>query len=205
MSFVPRNSDVERHHASVTRTQREQMHGHMAVFKNLAQLESKIIEAAALVSQAVSAQKKVMLCGNCGSAADSQHIAAEFVGRFVKDRPALPALALSTDTSALTCIGNDYGFEEVFRRQVEALGAAGDVLVAISTSRNSENVLRAVEAARDARIHTIGLLGRDGGRLAAMVDVALIVPSDTTARIQESHIFIGHALCSLVEANLGYA
>ena len=146
-----------------------------------------------------------MLCGNGGSAADSQHIAAELTGRFVKDRRPLAAVALSTDTSALTCIANDYSFDEVFSRQVLALGAPGDCLLTISTSGNSRNVIRAADAARSAGIKVIGLLGRDGGALRALCEVAIIVPSETTARIQEAHIFIGHTLCALVEEALGLA
>jgi D-sedoheptulose 7-phosphate isomerase len=146
-----------------------------------------------------------MLCGNGGSAADSQHLAAEFVGRFIKDRRPLAAIALSTDSSALTCIGNDYGFDDVFYRQVVGLGLAGDCLIAISTSGNSPNVIKAAQAARSADIRTIGLLGRDGGALAALCDLPIIVPSPTTARIQEAHIFIGHTLCSLIEQQLNLA
>ncbi len=144
-----------------------------------------------------------MFCGNGGSAGDAQHLAAELVGRLVKDRRALPGLALSTDSSALTCIGNDFGFNEVFARQVEGLGRAGDVLIAISTSGNSPNVLRAVEVARPAGVFVVGLLGRDGGKLGPLVDLPIIVPSDETARIQEAHIFIGHVLCAGIEKALG--
>ena len=144
-----------------------------------------------------------MLCGNGGSAADSQHLAAEFTGRFIKDRPPIAAVALSTDTSALTCIGNDYSFNDIFARQVQALGKAGDCLIAISTSGNSGNVLAAVAAAKSLGISTIGLLGRDGGKLKAQCDVSIVVPSQVTARIQEAHILIGHSLCGAVELKLG--
>jgi D-sedoheptulose 7-phosphate isomerase len=126
-------------------------------------------------------------------------------GRFVKERRPLAAIALSTDSSALTCIANDYGFDDVFSRQVMALGARGDCLLAISTSGNSRNVMRAAEAARSAGVHVIGLLGRDGGALRGICDVAIVVPSQITARIQEAHIFIGHTLCALVEEALGLA
>jgi D-sedoheptulose 7-phosphate isomerase len=146
---------------------------------------------------------KLMLCGNGGSAADSQHLAAEFTGRFSKDRPPIAAVALSTDTSALTCIGNDYSFNDIFARQVQALGKAGDCLIAISTSGNSGNVLAAVAAAKSLGISTIGLLGRDGGKLKAQCDVSIVVPSQVTARIQEAHILIGHSLCGAVELKLG--
>ncbi|HEV7137349.1 MAG TPA: D-sedoheptulose 7-phosphate isomerase [Steroidobacteraceae bacterium] len=178
---------------------------HLQLFQSLSSLAPEIERAAGLVSEALGGGRKLMLCGNGGSAADSQHIAAEMTGRFVKDRRPLPAIALSTDTSALTCIANDYSFDEVFSRQVMALGARGDCLLAISTSGNSRNVIRAVDAARAAGMHVIGLLGRDGGALRGLCDSAIVVPSQTTARIQEAHIFIGHSLCALVEEALGFA
>ena len=156
------------------------------------------------MAQALKSGGKVMFCGNGGSAADSQHLAAELTGRFIDDRVPLAGLALSTDTSALTCIANDYSFDDVFARQVVALGRPGDVLIGISTSGNSRNVLRAVEQARMKQVHVIGLLGKGGGELAQWCDIAIIVPSDVTARIQESHILIGHTLCGLVEQQLGF-
>ena len=158
---------------------------------------------ALLLAATLNAGGKLMLCGNGGSAADSQHIAAELTGRFVNDRRPLAGLALSTDSSALTCIANDYGFDAVFERQVRGLGRAGDALLMISTSGNSTNLLLAAEAARTMGIKTIGLLGRDGGKLLSLCDDAVIVPSNTTARIQEAHIFIGHCWCSLIEQTLG--
>ncbi len=161
-----------------------------------------ILEASQLITTALKNSKKLMICGNGGSAADSQHIAAEFTGRFVKDRAPIAALALSTDTSALTCIGNDYSFNEIFSRQLKALGLEGDCLLAISTSGNSENVMQAVRAANEMGISTIGLLGRDGGELKSLCDLSIIVPSDITARIQEAHILIGHTLCGSVELGL---
>jgi D-sedoheptulose 7-phosphate isomerase len=178
---------------------------HLELFNRLAGLTDVVSEAARLITTALSSGHKVMLCGNGGSAADSQHLAAEFTGRFVKDRRPLAALALSTDSSALTCIGNDYSFDDVFYRQVVGLGKAGDVLVAISTSGNSKNVIRASQAARAEDIRVIGLLGRDGGALRALCDVSIVVPSATTARIQEAHIFIGHTLCGMVEQALSLA
>jgi D-sedoheptulose 7-phosphate isomerase len=178
---------------------------HMEVFGRLPALAPVIHETARLVAATLSQGGKLMLCGNGGSAADSQHIAAELAGRFIGDRRPLAAVALSTDTSALTCIANDYGFDEVFSRQVTGLGRKGDCLLAISTSGNSRNVLRAAEAARAAGISVIGFLGRDGGALRALCDIAVIVPSPTTARIQEAHIFIGHTLCAMVEEALGLA
>lgn len=178
---------------------------HLALFNRLSVLDDSVMTAARLVADSLRQGGKLMICGNGGSAADSQHIAAEFTGRFIEDRRPLAALALSTDTSALTCIANDYSFAEVFSRQVAGLGRAGDCLIGISTSGNSENVLRAVEVARAAGIKTIGLLGRDGGKLAQLCDHAVIVPDRVTARIQEAHILIGHTICGAVEQQLGLA
>jgi D-sedoheptulose 7-phosphate isomerase len=153
-----------------------------------------------LLIAALRAGGKVLLFGNGGSAADAQHIAAEFVGRFVRQRDGLPAVALTTDTSALTAIANDFGYDDVFARQVRALGRRGDVAIAISTSGRSPSVLRAVDACKAIEIGTIGLTGGDGGQLAAAVDVALVVSASTlSARIQETHITIGHVLCELVD------
>ena len=163
------------------------------------QCAADIVTAAQMISDALQSGGKLLLCGNGGSAADAQHIAAEFVGRLTAslERPALPAIALSTNTSCLTALANDYGFEWVFARQVEALGEPGDVLIAISTSGNSANVLRAVEVARMQGLRTIGLTGEPGGQLAASVDSVLQVPSTDSQRIQEGHITIGHILCAL--------
>ena len=176
---------------------------HRALFEQLAALKAPIERAGALIAESLGGGRKLMLCGNGGSAADSQHIAAELTGRFIRDRRPLAALALTTDTSALTCIANDYSYDEVFARQVTALGAAGDCLIGISTSGHSKNVIRAVQAARQVGIHVIGLLGRDGGALAPLCEVPIVVPSAVTARIQEAHSFIGHTLCGLIEAALG--
>ena len=173
--------------------------GHRAVFESLDGLAGCIATVSERLAQCLMDGRKIMLCGNGGSAADCQHIAAEFTGRFCADRAPLAALSLTTDCSALTCISNDYRFEDVFARQVIALGQRGDCLVGISTSGNSANVLRAMEAARTRGISTIGLLGRDGGRVAPLCDLAVVVPGEDTARIQEAHIFIGHAWCGLVE------
>jgi len=166
-------------------------------------LDETILEAIFVVVESLKAGHKVMFCGNGGSAADAQHIAAELVGRTRagQERTALPAISLTTDSSVLTALANDYGFDQVFQRQVEAIGLSGDVLVAISTSGNSLNVLHAVRAARERQIKTIGLLGR-GGKLLSAVDHAISVPSDNTARIQETHIAIGHVICDLVEKML---
>jgi D-sedoheptulose 7-phosphate isomerase len=178
---------------------------HLGLFQGLWSLSAEIERAADLISGALRNGRKLMLCGNGGSAADSQHIAAEMTGRFVKDRRPLAAIALSTDTSVLTCIANDYSFDDVFSRQVTGLGAGGDCLIGISTSGNSRNVMRAADAARAVGVQVIGLLGRDGGALKGLCDVPIVVPSHTTARIQEAHIFIGHTLCALVEEALGFA
>ena len=159
--------------------------------------------AARLIAGAFAAGGKLLICGNGGSAADAQHVAGEFVNQFLrKDRRALPALALSTDGGVLTCIANDTGFERVFARQVEAFGARGDVLLAITTSGNSPNVVAAVKQAREQGLKVVGLLGRDGGRVRASCDLSLVVPSDDTQRIQETHNLIGHVLCDLVEQTL---
>lgn len=166
-----------------------------------------VARAAELLVNALLDGRKILLCGNGGSAADSQHLAAEFVSTLTVDnrRPAIPALALTTDTSILTAIANDFGFEGVFARQVEALGRAGDVLIGISTSGGSPDVLAAVETARARGLMTIGLTGRDGGALGRVVDIHLNVPSPSTARTQEVHGTILHVLCDLVEQELGNA
>ncbi len=161
---------------------------------------SKVVRAASIIADCFANGNKLLLCGNGGSAADAQHIAGEFVNRFLRaDRPALPALALSTDGGVLTCIANDTDFEQIFARQVEAFGRMGDALVAISTSGMSPNIIAGVEAARAAGMKTIGLLGRDGGGVAPLCELALVVSSGDTQRIQETHNLIGHVLCELVE------
>ena len=158
--------------------------------------------AAQMIAAAFKAKGKLLVFGNGGSAADAQHIAGEMVNKFLKDRRALPALALTTDGGVLTCIANDTGYENVFARQIEALGTKGDVCLAISTSGKSPNVTVACEQARKQGIVVIGLLGRDGGSVAALCDLALLVPSDDTQRIQETHNLIYHIICELVEAEL---
>jgi D-sedoheptulose 7-phosphate isomerase len=164
-----------------------------------AQLAEPIARAGEWVAAAYRAGGKTLLFGNGGSAADAQHIAAEWTGKLGPDRSALPSLALTANTSDLTAIGNDYGFERVFSRLIEAHGRAGDVAIAISTSGNSPNVIEAVEEARRRRLRTIGLLGKGGGKLAPLVELALVVPSADTQRIQECHIAIGHAIAELVD------
>lgn len=144
-------------------------------------------------------------CGNGGSASDSQHLAAELVGRFKKNRRPLRSIALTTDTSVLTCVANDFSYDDIFSRQVEALGRTGDVLIGISTSGNSENVLRACRVAKEMGLTTVALLGKGGGSMKDLVDQAIVIPSGTTARIQEAHILIGHILCELIEEEMGFA
>jgi D-sedoheptulose 7-phosphate isomerase len=162
----------------------------------------EVHRAAQIIADAFKANGKLLVFGNGGSAADAQHIAGELVNRFLQERKALPAIALTTDGGVLTCIANDTGFENVFARQVEALGTKGDVCLAISTSGTSPNVTVACEQARKQGIVVVGLLGRDGGKVAALCDLALIVPSDDTQRIQETHNLIGHIICELVEGLL---
>lgn len=149
--------------------------------------------------QAIESGNKILFCGNGGSAADSQHLAAELVGRFVKERRSMAAVALTTDTSILTAVGNDYGYDQVFARQVEGLGRSGDVLIGISTSGNSANVVNAVQMARSIGMHTFAFTGEGGGQLANLCDLTFAVPSKTTARIQEMHILAGHIICELIE------
>ena len=165
------------------------------------QLES-IVRAARALADGLARGGKLLFFGNGGSASDAGHLAAEFVGRFQRERRALPALSLAANLSAVTAIANDFGFERVFARQVEAFGGPADVAIAISTGGSSANVLAGVQAARQAGMHTVGLTGADGGKLAAMVDVCVRAPARSAARIQESHILIGHILCELVEREL---
>ncbi len=159
----------------------------------------KIKEIADIIIDTLNKGKKLLIMGNGGSAADSQHFAAEIVGRFQKNRKALPAIALSTDTSILTAVGNDYGYDKVFSRQVEALGEEGDAVICFSTSGNSTNVIEAADAASAAGCRTIGFLGRDGGLLKDKCDVSITVEIETTARVQEMHLMIYHIICELVE------
>lgn len=181
----------------------EQLEESARVKKVIAQtLTDKIEESAKLIIAAYNEGKKVLVMGNGGSAADAQHLAGELVGRFIKERKALPCLALTTDTSILTAIGNDYGYDAVFTRQVEAWIEEGDVVIAISTSGNSANILAAMELAKQGKGKIVALAGKDGGKMKALADIALVVPSDNTPRIQEAHITIIHILCLLVEEGL---
>lgn len=180
---------------------RQRFAEHMEVAAAVMQSDilQQIERIAAAIKQALANGHKVLFCGNGGSAADSQHLAAEFVGRFQKERQGLPAIALTVDTSILTAVGNDYGFDRVFVRQVEALGQAGDVLVGISTSGNSPNVVQAVELAKDKGMYCVGMTAAGGGKLAELCDECIAVPAQVTARAQEMHILIGHILCELVD------
>ncbi len=180
----------------------ERIHDHEIVLEATKSLMPAIEKAGTLIGQALAGGHKVLFCGNGGSAADSQHLAAEFVGRFQKERCALPALALTVDTSILTAVANDYGYGIVFQRQVEALGQAGDVLVGISTSGNSANVLAAIGAAKRRDMAVIGMTGQGGGKMMEACDVCLAVPSKVTARTQEMHIMMGHILCELAEVDM---
>ena len=175
---------------------------HSRCFEKLAGLEADIQKAAALMIAALKKGGRVLVCGNGGSAADAQHFAAELVGRFEAERPAFAALALTTDTSIMTAVANDYAFSQVFARQVTALGRTGDVLVGISTSGMSENVGEAFKIARAGGLATIGLFGSDGGRLKTLCDTAVLAPALRTARIQEAHVFILHFWAAAIEKRL---
>lgn len=182
---------------------KKQLQEHRALIELLErEMTPLIAEMSSLITTALANGNKLLVMGNGGSAADSQHFAAEIVGRFKMERKALPAVALSTDTSILTAIGNDYGFESIFSRQVEALAAPGDIVVGLSTSGNSPNVLKALNEARSRDCLTIGLLGKDGGSIRSACDLALVVPTTDTPRIQEGHITIIHIVCDLVEKAL---
>jgi D-sedoheptulose 7-phosphate isomerase len=175
---------------------------HEEAIGNLKETCIPTIEAIAnICRQAIRNGHKILFCGNGGSAADSQHLAAEFVGRFVKERRGLPAIALTTDTSILTAVGNDYGYNDVFRRQVEALGNKGDVIIGISTSGNSGNVVEAFTQAKQQGLHVIAFTGPKDSKMSALAEVALQVPAPVTARVQECHILVGHMICEYVDGD----
>ncbi len=174
---------------------------HTTMFDALEALFPQISEVGILLQNCIKNGGKILICGNGGSAADSQHIAAEIVGRFKKERKGLPAIALTTDTSIITSVGNDYGYDYIFARQVEALCRPEDLLIGITTSGNSANVVRAIEAANEVGATTIGLTGGTGGKLNALCTHNIIVPANVTARVQEAHIFIGHCLCEILESD----
>lgn len=172
-----------------------------AIYANEELLDT-IVDVAQRCVDLYKTDKKTMLAGNGGSAADAQHIAAELVGRYGFDRPSIPSLALTTDTSNLTAIGNDYGYDQVFSRQLEGMGQEGDIFIGISTSGNSVNIVNAFESAKKKGITTVALVGRDGGKMAQMADVSIIIPSNSTPRIQESHILVGHIICDIIEKEI---
>lgn len=161
-----------------------------------------VSKTAAVMVEALKNGNKLLIAGNGGSAADAQHFAAELVGRFLMERPALPAISLCVDPSGITCIGNDYGFDDVFARQTEGLGNAGDILVLISTSGNSANCIKAIDVAKKKGLKTIGFLGRDGGKMKDLCDMSIVIPSNVTARIQEWHTTTIHLLCEEIEIQL---
>ena len=175
---------------------------HNDVLDSISQLDESIEKVANLLISCLEKGGTIFWCGNGGSASDSQHLAGELVGRFAGERRPLKSIALTADSAVMTCIVNDYGYEHIFSRQVEALGSKGDVLVGISTSGNSKNVLNAFEVAKNKGVRTIGLLGKAGGMAKNLVDESIIVSSNSTARVQEMHILVGHILCDLIEGGL---
>ena len=175
---------------------------HSAALKSIFELGGSIEKVANIFIHCLENDGTIFWCGNGGSASDSQHLAGELVGRFVDERKPLKSIALTADSAVMTCIVNDYGYEHIFSRQIEALGSKGDVLVGITTSGNSKNVLNAFEVAKQKEVTTIGLLGKGGGRAASLAKHSIIVPSESTARVQEMHILIGHILCDLIEEGL---
>ncbi len=172
---------------------------HLDLVKAVAAQQEQLERIAQAMSQTLADGHRILWCGNGGSAADSQHLAAEIVGRFRRERRGMPSIALTTDTSILTAVGNDYGFDAIFSRQVEALGQPGDLLVGISTSGNSRNVVAALEVARAQHLRTVGFTGEGGGRMASLCDHLFAVPSRDTARVQEMHLLAGHMLCDWIE------
>lgn len=178
---------------------------HLEVARALPRLASDVAKAVEMIHSSLAAGGKLLIAGNGGSAADAQHIAAELTGRFLRERKPLPALALHANSSALTAIGNDYGYEHVFARELAAHARPGDVLLAISTSGGSKNILRAIEEARQKKVAVIGMTGESGGAMRTACNLCLCVPSKSTARIQEMHIMIGHTICELLEEGMTQA
>ena len=184
-------------------TIKQEFESHLETINNVINsMENDIEKASIIIVDALKNGNKVLLCGNGGSAADAQHIAAELTGRYKTERRGLPGIALTTDTSALTAIGNDYGYDRVFDRQVESLAQKGDVIIGISTSGNSKNVINALKLGKELDCKTIGFSGRDGGGMNSVCDINLIVPSDDTPRIQEMHILFGHTICQIIDNEL---
>lgn len=177
----------------------DELKAHLEVANRVLSIDEAVMSVANTVVATLKNGNKILICGNGGSAADAQHFAAELTGRYKSERISLPAIALTTDTSALTAIGNDYGYDEVFARQLSGVGNSGDLLIGISTSGNSKNVLKAFEIAKQKGIKTIGLSGRDGGVMNELCDINVVVPSNDTARIQEMHILIIHTICAAVD------
>jgi len=176
--------------------------GHLeTIVRVIEHMQVDLETASKLVVDTLKAGNKILLCGNGGSAADAQHIAAELTGRYKTERRGLPGIALTTDTSALTAIGNDYGYDRVFDRQFEAIASKGDLLIGISTSGNSKNIISALKLAKEMGCSTVGFSGRDGGAMNEVCDINLVVPSDDTPRIQEIHILLGHTICQIVDNN----
>ena len=183
-------------------TIKQEFTSHLETINNVINnMENDLETASTIVIEALKNGNKILLCGNGGSAADAQHIAAELTGRYKTERRGLPGIALTTDTSAITAIGNDYGFDRIFDRQVESLAVNGDVIIGISTSGNSKNVINALKLGHELGCKTIGLTGRDGGEMNEICNINLVVPSDNTPRIQEMHILFGHTICQIIDNN----
>jgi len=183
-------------------TIQQEFQSHLETINNVINsMENDLDKASKMIIDTLKNGNKILLCGNGGSAADAQHIAAELTGRYKTERRGLPGIALTTDTSALTAIGNDYGYDRVFDRQVESLAQKGDLIIGISTSGNSKNIINALNVAKDIGCTTIGFSGRDGGEMNNICDINLIVPSDNTPRIQEIHILLGHTICQIIDNN----
>ena len=183
-------------------TIKQEFSSHLETINNVINnMENDIQIASKIIVESLKNGNKILLCGNGGSAADAQHIAAELTGRYKTERKGLPGIALTTDTSALTAIGNDYGYDRVFDRQVESLAVSGDVIIGISTSGNSKNVINALKLGQELGCKTVGLSGRGGGDMNSTCDINLVVPSDNTPRIQEMHILFGHTMCQIIDDN----
>lgn len=188
---------------TMKQTIKDEFLSHLEIInKTIETMQETLEEASKLAVDTLKNGNKILLCGNGGSAADAQHIAAELVGRYKTERRGLPGIALTTDTSALTAIGNDYGYDRIFDRQVESLATKGDLIIGISTSGNSANVLNALKCAKALECTTLGLSGRDGGAMNEVCDINLVVPSDNTPRIQEIHILLGHTICQIIDNEL---
>ena len=184
-------------------TIKDEFQSHLEIINlTIETMQEKLELASLLAVETLKNGNKILLCGNGGSAADAQHIAAELTGRYKTERRGLPGIALTTDTSALTAIGNDYGYDRVFDRQVESLASKGDLIIGISTSGNSKNVINALKVGRELGCKTLGLSGRDGGEMNNVCDINLVVPSDNTPRIQEMHILFGHTICQIIDNEL---